>query len=392
MPSIKRTIQILSLAAFVSIAAMRISDTILPQIAFEFQTTAGKASKMVSYFAIMYGICQFFFGPLADKYGKLRIISLALLLSALTNLGVALSSSIETIILYRALSGGSTAGIVVLAMAWIGEKVEYSERQQTLAHLLFGTLSGATGGQILGGFCAENLDWRYGFVVICFLYLVCWAMLRKKALADEKSQTSNPEDIKTWARFAGVLRIRWARFILVIVGFEGIVLYGALAFIPTYLHIKMGISLTAAGGIMAAFGVGGIVYAAFAKKLLNKLGEGGLVKGGGIILGLSFLILIIADNWVAAVVDLFFLGLGQYMLHNTLQTNATQMAPQSRGTAMALFACLLFFGQFIGVTIAALFVDSSDLEAFFTISAISLPVIGFIFFAGLKRASAHSVP
>ena len=280
----------------------------------------------------------------------------------------------------------------MLAMAWIGEKVEYSERQPTLARLLFGTLSGATGGQVLGGFCADTLDWRYGFAVICFLYLACWGLMRHRVPAHERTQSSNPEDIKTWALFMGVFRIRWARFILTIVGIEGIVLYGALAFIPTYLHIKMGISLTAAGGIMAAFGAGGIAYAASAKKLLDKIGEEGLVKGGGIILGLSFLILIIADNWVEAGVDLFFLGMGQYMLHNTLQTNATQMAPQSRGTAMALFACLLFFGQFIGVTIAAFFADSSGLEAFFTISALSLPVIGLIFLAGLKRASANAVP
>ena len=31
------------------------------------------------------------------------------------------------------------------------------------------------------------------------------------------------------------------------------------------------------------------------------------------------------------------IGLGYYMLHNTLQTNATQMTPEARGTAVAGF-------------------------------------------------------
>jgi predicted MFS family arabinose efflux permease len=45
-------------------------------------------------------------------------------------------------------------------------------------------------------------------------------------------------------------------------------------------------------------------------------------------------------------------GFGFYMLHNTLQTNATQMAPQRRGAAMALFASCLYLGQSVGVALA----------------------------------------
>ena len=42
------------------------------------------------------------------------------------------------------------------------------------------------------------------------------------------------------------------------------------------------------------------------------------------------------------------LGAGVYMLHNTLQVHATQMAPEARGGALALFACSLFTGQSAG--------------------------------------------
>ncbi len=42
-------------------------------------------------------------------------------------------------------------------------------------------------------------------------------------------------------------------------------------------------------------------------------------------------------------------GLGFYMLHNTLQINATQMTPKARATAFALFSSAIYFGQTIGV-------------------------------------------
>ena len=49
-------------------------------------------------------------------------------------------------------------------------------------------------------------------------------------------------------------------------------------------------------------------------------------------------------------------GLGFYMLHNTLQTHATQMAPERRGAAVAAFAACFFGGQSVGVGLAGLLV------------------------------------
>ena len=45
------------------------------------------------------------------------------------------------------------------------------------------------------------------------------------------------------------------------------------------------------------------------------------------------------------------------MLHNTLQTNGTQMAPDSRGLAISLFASRCSCGQSVGVALAAPVMD-----------------------------------
>jgi predicted MFS family arabinose efflux permease len=68
-------------------------------------------------------------------------------------------------------------------------------------------------------------------------------------------------------------------------------------------------------------------------------------------------------------------GLGFYMLHNTLQVQATQMAPAARGSAVTLFACSLFFGQSTGVLIMAQCVDMGWLSHAFTGAA--LGVVGW---------------
>jgi predicted MFS family arabinose efflux permease len=56
-----------------------------------------------------------------------------------------------------------------------------------------------------------------------------------------------------------------------------------------------------------------------------------------------------APAWPLSVPFFVLIGLGFYMLHNTLQTRATEMAPRVRGSAVSFFAFCLFLGQASGV-------------------------------------------
>ena len=379
------SILLITLAAFCSMVSMRISDPLLPIIAAEFQTPIGNASVMVGAFAIAYGFSQFVFGPIADRLGKLYVIGWALLLSVIANVGVALSSGLETIIWWRGISGATTAGIVPLAMAWIGETVPYEKRQTTLARFLFGVLGGTIGGQILGGVCADSSNWRIGFYVTAALYLASLALLITNGLAKRTVRPTDKRDaLGKHRHFHNVLSQRWSLFILLIVGIEGIFLYGAMVFIPSYLHLELKLSLTTAGLLMSCFGLGGLLYAGAARHLLAKLGETGLVRGGGLFLGIAFVLLLAQSHWIFPAIAIFIMGLGLYMLHNTLQTHATQMAPESRGTAVSLFACSLFFGQSLGISGAGWVVDRIGFVPLFWMSALGLPLLAFWFSHYLK--------
>lgn len=384
-------ILILMFAAFCSLVAMRVTDPLLPAVADEFGMQAGSASKVASSFAIVYGVVQFLYGPLAERFGKLYVIGLGLVFSTIANVGVALSTSFENIVIWRGISGGATAGIIPLSMAWIGETVDYKERQPILARYLTGVMLGTIAGQVIGGICADSGYWRAGFYLIAVFYLACWFLLFRSGAA--RSQHSMAADTYSKAKsldhFFNVLSKPWPRIVIGMVGLEGIVFYGALVFIPTYLHLKLGVSLTSAGFIMTAFAVGGLLYASSAGKLVGHLGEKGLVRAGGILTGLSFLGMIFAQTWWLAAITILLMGLGLYMLHNTLQTHATQMTPESRGTAVTLFSCSIFLGQFIGVSGAGWLFDNFSMRSVFWISVICLPLIGLIFGQLLNDQSNH---
>ena len=142
------------------------------------------------------------------------------------------------------------------------------------------------------------------------------------------------------------------------------------------------------GLAVAAFGAGGFLYVMVAAQLVRRLGERGLCLWGGVGLGIAFAAMALAPTAEVEFAAIMLSGISFYMFHNTLQTNGTQMAPEARGAAMALFALCLFVGQAIGVPVAAPIVDRWGAPPVFWTAAIVLPLLAFWFAAALKRRHA----
>jgi MFS transporter, YNFM family, putative membrane transport protein len=157
------------------------------------------------------------------------------------------------------------------------------------------------------------------------------------------------------------------------------------------LHARFGLSFSLIGVVVASFAIGGLIYALSVKTLVNRFGQRGLAAYGGIALGIAFLALAAARTAWVAPVAVMLVGLGFYMLHNTLQTNATQMSPQARGTAVALFAAAFYLGQTAGVALVAPIVDLHGAPPVFIGSAILLPALG-LWFSGRIGARPHAWP
>lgn len=369
---------LLSVAAFASAAAARLCDPLLPDLARSFATTPTAAASVISSFAIAYGLTQALFGPLGDRLGKYRLIALTTLLSTLGALGSALAWSLDALVVSRVLLGATAAGIIPLAMAWIGDTVHYEQRQATLARFMGGQILGAIGGQFIGGVFADTLGWRWAFAFLASLYLVIGAIVLRESRANPSTHHRHADTPRKGiiGQAAQVFAQPWARVILSIVFLEGMLVFGALAFVPSYLHERFGLSLTMAGAAMAFFGIGGLTYILAAKHFVRRLGEVGLATGGGILIALGWAMLAWGESWLWALPASYFVGLGFYMLHNTLQTNATQMAPAVRGTAVSLFASSFFLGQSLGVMVAAHILTTAGIVPMLLIAAVGTPLVG----------------
>jgi len=96
-----------------------------------------------------------------------------------------------------------------------------------------------------------------------------------------------------------------------------------------------------------------------------------------------------APSVTLALVPAFFLGLGTLLLHNTLQVHATQMAPQARGTAMALFATALFISQSLAIAMGGWVVDRYGTSAIFAVACLGGPLTALFFWRRLAARAAQ---
>jgi predicted MFS family arabinose efflux permease len=135
---------------------------------------------------------------------------------------------------------------------------------------------------------------------------------------------------------------------------------------------------------MSCFGVGGLSYILFARFFVRRFGEVGLAFVGGLLISIAWLMLAFGPAWIWALPASYLVGLGFYMLHNTLQTNATQMAPQVRGTSVSLFASAFFLGQSLGVILASLILAWTGAFSLFIVVGCLTPLISTLFSRDLR--------
>lgn len=387
----------LALAAFGSGLSLRVNDALLPKLVSEFGVSLGTAAQVISLFATAYGLAQLCFGPLGDRFGKYRVIGWASAACALTAAGCAMAPGFDALRIARALAGATAAAVIPLSMAWIGDVVPYEQRQPVLARFLIGQIVGLSTGVWLGGFAADHFSWRAPYAVIALLFgatsLALLALNRRLPPGARASKpASGPALQRIVEEFSGVLSRPWARVILGLVFLEGMFLYGPFAFIASHVHRVFGLSLSAAGALVMLFGLGGFVFALLSGRLVRHLGEAGLARWGGALMSLALLGIGYAPAWPAALVACFVLGLGFYMLHNTLQVNATQMAPDRRGAAVSAFAACFFLGQSAGVSLGALCIGRVGTEGFLALGAVGVAGVAAAFVALHGRQPPAAAP
>ena len=390
-PATRRSILLLSFATFASMAAQRICDAMLPELSRVFSASLAQAAQVVSVFAITYGAAQLFYGPLGDRLGKFRVITFATLGCSIGSIVAVFSSTLDMLVVARLLMALGAAALIPLAMAWIGDTVPSDQLQEMLTRTGLGSTLGIVCGQLVGGLLTDALGWRwaFGFMTVLFgvVGMLLYFDLRRQQARPAQVAPQSPSVVRHGFVKQALLILtgRWSRIILLMALVEGAVGFGVLAIWASHLHRSLGLSLALSGTIVALFGLGGMLYMAVGRHLIRRFGQQGMVLFGGAMVGLGALVLAYTPHWGPALPASLLAGFGFFMFHNTMQANATQMAPHARGTAVSLFSSSLFLGQSIGVVLAASLIDRVGTGAVIALGGGMMALEGVYFAWALRR-------
>lgn len=348
---------VFAVCAFASGFALRIIDPLILPISDAFAITPAMAALLSSAYALPYAFAQPFLGPLGDRFGKARCIQVCVAGMAVALLLGALAPRFELLMATRIAAGIFAGGLIPLVLAGLGDAYDMMNRQVMIGRMLLAIITGQMLGSTAAGLANTAFGWRSAFWIAAAASLVAaalaWTAIRRPR-APRAAEPAAP--VLAAPSFLGLYRLVFnnpkAVWLYAAVIGEGLLVFGVFPYVGPLLIERSGSAAEAAsaqaGLALGAFGVGGLVYAALVRRIIGWLGVRRMCLWGSSGVAVLYAALAVLPVWWLHALAMAGAGLAYYMMHNSLQTEATELAPAARASAVALFACGFFCGQGLG--------------------------------------------
>jgi predicted MFS family arabinose efflux permease len=339
-------------------------------IAASFHVSLAAVSGAASLYYLAYGLMPLLYGVLSDRFGRVRVIRVALAGTAMADLLSALSPNLTALLVARFVTGGIACGVFPTTLVYLADRFPFTVRQQAITKVLVFVALGTTAGTLGAGLTAHVFNWRYFFLIPGAIALVVAIALRSipESLVTRSSQ--NPV-----SQVAGVLRHGWALLVLALAVVVGAVMFGFVTYLAPALEAK-GLSPAIAGAVVASYGLSVLLCTRSFGYVSRRMPAALMLAGGAGMLLVGYLIAAAAQN-VPAIFAASILAGGAYaFMQSTFQTWATDIVPQARGTATSLFATAIFGGAALATLSVAGLASSNRYSMLFVIAAaITLPLL-----------------
>jgi DHA1 family inner membrane transport protein len=379
-------ILVLCFAAFAGSISYRSLDPMLTMVAGDFDISVRQAALLVSAYGLPYALTQPILGPVGDAYSKARLIKICLGVLALSVILAALAPGYSTMMVSRVVAGIVSGGIFPVGLALIGDRTNIEQRQVAASRFLVASIFGQMFGATVSGIIAANFGWRATFWVVAVLTGLSWLVVCR--FLDSKSDPTRKLTLRgAIDGYRKVLANRSSLIVFAAVMGEGTFFFCVFPFVGAMLIERGAGGPIAAGVALAGFAVGGVLYGSVVRFMIATLGQWNMMRVGGVMAGLSYVAIAVPMGpW--GIAPLFMIaGFGFYMMHNTMQARATELAPTARGSTFALFSASMFLGQGLGPVFAGQVARIAGFQALFICTGLLVAALGVLAAHFIKRSS-----
>lgn len=363
-------VRLLSAGPFVTMIDRFALAPLLIPIASDFHVPLGKVAGAATSYYLVYGLAQPFWGFVSDRFGRIRIIRISLGMAAAGCALSAMAPNVDLLIAARILDGMAVCAIMPTALVYIGDMVPFNLRHSVIADVLAAVAVGTTVGSLGAGLFAHFLSWRLMFVVPALIAVVL--VFAMKQLPESNAPAPGGGPLRQ-LRLA--VRRPWARFLILFAIPEGAMVLGFIVYFAPAIE-STGTNPALAGLVVAPYGLAVLIGTQVVRRIASRVPPWIPICIGGAMAVAGYLVAALDQHVVAILSASVLIGGCYSFFHSTLQAWATDIAPEARGTAAALFVTGAFIGGAVGTGTGATLVQASLYrELFLVAAALSVPVV-----------------
>ena len=380
---------LLATSCFVGSLSLRLLDPVVPQVARDLSTTPEAVALLSTAFMLTYALTQPFVGAIADAYGKVKILKICSAALAAMLVMMAFAPTIEVMYAARIFGGIFGGGVFTVALAIVGDRVAAAERQVALGKMIMASQSAQLFGVIAAGMIASFAGWRVAVAAAAVVAILASIMLERNLkprpdavrypfnLARIRSSLSrlfrNP---RTQTCYSGVL-------------LDGMAVTGLIPFVAVLLEMQGEGGLREAGFVISGLACGGLLYTFLVGPLLKLVGGmHNMLRFGGALAAAGMAVIAHGGPWPLQMATFVAIGLGFFMLHGSLQAQATDVAPELRSTSVSMHSCAFTLGNAIGPALYAIGINTIGARSSILIGAFGILSIGLFTAARLEAIEA----
>jgi predicted MFS family arabinose efflux permease len=336
------------LCGFAAAIAIRTLDPLTVEIASDLMVPVSTVVLLGSATALPCALAQPILGPIGDHFGKSRVLRASLWVSAGSLAASALAQSFEMLAASRALTGMAGAGLMPVAMAMIGDRYKQG-RQVAIARFVASAIIGQIAGAVFAGLLAVHVGWR-GVLWICFAVVLSAAITAGLFLPrDPPREARGSFSLRTGADiYARIFRNRrsWACYSTVFA--TGAFTFGFLPFVAPILEAQENGGTKEAGIVIGGMAAGALAFSMMLPLFLRVFTRPALMAMGGFVGCAGFAAYALELHWMAQAAFFSIIGLGFFMIHNSVQAEVAEIDPEARSTCYAMHAGFFYLGQTAG--------------------------------------------
>jgi len=350
---------------------------LLTRLSVVFGTSIDHASSLIPAYTLPYGCVCLLIGPVADRYGRSRVLAWLVATGGVVPVLTATATSMDTLLTWRVVAGLELGGIAPIALAMIAELYPYAERGRPVGWV-FGAIAGGMAlGATFGPWLEPALGWRGLFVMV--------------GIADVAVAVPMWRTLRTWPRpaivpprvgplgliraYLALLGTRRGATVYGYVFLNGAFHSGVFSWLGVYFTQRYHLESRQLGYALLGYGIPGFLLGPVVGRLADRYGRRWLIRAGLTLAGLCAIALSTSLPVLVATLAITALSFGFDLSHPLFSGMVSALDPVRIAQAMALNTFAIFVGFGLGsMAFGALYVSSGMVAALVTFGIAQLSI------------------